>query len=99
MINANIEAERHTIPRWNSIYVSEELGEMSALKLLKHEHSTDLLEKQFTKLLNAWKNEKNITLAGEIISTARAMNSKENIDDIIKYAKKRLNKVVMPPNC
>lgn len=90
MINANIEAERHTIPRWNSIYVSEELGEMSALKLLKHEHSTDLLEKQFTKLLNAWKNEKNITLAGEIISTARAMNSKENIDDIIKYAKKKI---------
>ena len=90
MINANIEAERHTIPRWNSIYVSEELGEMSALKISKHEPNTDLLEKQLNELLDDWRYEKNITLASEIISTARAINYKENIDDVIQYVRKEI---------
>lgn len=90
MINANIEAERHTIPRWNSIYVSEKLGEMSALKESKSNPDTSILKKQLSELLEDWKHEKNITLASEIISTAHAFNSDENIEDVIQYARKKI---------
>ena len=97
MINANIEAERHTIPRWNSIYVSEKLGEMSALKVSKSNPDTSIFKKQLYELLDDWKREKNITLASEIISTAHAFNSDENIEDVIQYARKNIEQSSSAP--
>lgn len=86
MIKSNMEKERHTIPRWNSIYMAEKLGEQSS-SIVKNEHR-EIVPKSYLKtLLDDWENERNLLLAIEIISNARLSNSSENLSDILEYAK------------
>lgn len=96
MIKANLEKERHTVPRWNSIYMAEKLGEFSS-NTIKQKTFSPVSNEYLEVLLNDWKKEKNLTLAIEIISTVRLTNNDKNIDDIIEYAKNKISSIEHPP--
>lgn len=96
MIHANPGQERHTIPRWNSIKMAEKLGELSPAKSTTSS-SEHLPNPSLDYLLEDWKEEKNLPLAIEIISTAKFTNNPALIDDVVLYAKNTISKMEHVP--
>lgn len=82
--------ERHAIPRWNSLNMANRLGELSPVSAPSHSDGTNWGE-ELPRLLDEWKEEKNIPLAVEILSAVEMARSDIPIDDVISYLKSSLS--------
>lgn len=97
MIQTANAKERHTIPRWNSLNMANRLGELAPVSAPGHNDGTNWGE-ELPHLLDEWKEEKNIPLAIEILSTVEMTRSDIPIDDVVSYLKSSLSSMdYVPP--
>lgn len=96
MIQAGNQKERHTLPRWNSIKTATALGELAPTRDANRVPMS--FGDELSELLNQWKFEHNLPLAVEIISTARVLQSEEDVSEIERYAKEIVSSMPQIPS-
>lgn len=87
MIQAEVQSERHAIPRWSRIRTSISLGEMDSYKKREPPKRYPSASDNLQKLLDEWHRNKNLPLAVEIISESRLTCSTVDIGEVAEYVK------------
>ena len=98
MIQSGDNRERHTIPRWNSVYVSNVLGETSPIR--KHVEQPQIInaeKEHLRELLLEWKLEKSLPLAMEILPIGKMTGEEDIVKEIREYALQRVKQIEHPP--
>jgi len=84
MANIFEEKDRHVLPNWRSFHNTAKLGELNGSKTIRLDSS---FKPDISDLLEDWKENKNIGVAGDILGVAILCNQQNNnvVKDVSKF--------------